>query len=79
MFLRFTVLAGAAAVLHLYSHFANHRLGTVGQICEILYTFAPYLTSSYCPQNNSVVIGFRYRGGPKPCGPAQESQEGTER
>lgn len=40
---------------------------------------APYLTSSHCPQNNSTVIGFRCCGAPKPCGTAQEIQEGVER
>ena len=34
--------------------------------------FAPYLTSSHCPPNNGVAIGFPSRGAPKPCGTAQE-------
>ncbi|KAK5901721.1 hypothetical protein CesoFtcFv8_007051 [Champsocephalus esox] len=42
--------------------------------------FAPYLTSSLCPPDNGVVIGFPSRGAPKPCGPAQEeSRRGGER
>lgn len=40
---------------------------------------APWLTSSLCPQNNSVAIGFRRRGALKPRGTALPSQMWGER
>lgn len=40
---------------------------------------APDLTSSLCPQNNSVVIGFQRGGALKPRGTALRSQMRGER
>lgn len=40
---------------------------------------APYLTSSLCPQNNSVAVGFQRRGVLKPRGTALPSQMRGER
>lgn len=50
-----------------------------GSYMKYCTPFAPYLTSSHCPQNNGTAIRFQHRGALKPCGTALESQEVGER
>lgn len=78
------VLVNAPDVLHCSGHFVNVSFLPVeqapwGRAMKYCTPFAPYLTSSHCPQNNGMAIGFRCRGAPEPCGTALESREQGER